>query len=258
MRTKLYAFLLGCFPFVSALGAPALVQHASNASYSASFTVALSGVAADDTLMVIPCGYTTPSTPTDSNGTVSTAFGYASGGTDGAGVGIYYVNAAAAGTHTFTVNFGTAGNGNAVIAAEFSGLAATPFDKASTLNYGSGSSASSGSITPASNGELLLGAVMGVGSDITFSSWTNGFTLGGSNLTDTGCAFAYYVQSAAASIDVGVTLSPTTQWVSGLAAFTSSGGASGGAPSQPSPFAVGASLWGRPVSLEAMAGLPVH
>ncbi|MGC8517892.1 MAG: hypothetical protein ACP5P4_05105 [Steroidobacteraceae bacterium] len=201
-----------------------LVQYSTytEAEPGTSVAVTLSGVTAGNFLVVCTATDTdivSLSSLTDSNGTPQTALAYApqvAGNTPSAG--IYFVPAAAAGTHTFTATF-SASVDCGIFAAEFSG-GATGLDVVSPLaNASSGTAVTSASITPTQNGDLLFG-VMAAHDAPSSITWNAGSL---TNISGGGfqpyATFGWLAQSTAAAIAASGTLSSSDPWGAAIAAF---------------------------------------
>lgn len=126
----------------------------------------------------------------------------------------YCVNPNKSASHTFTLS-GSSVFGRINVAA-FSGVAqSSPLDTAtSTSGSGGSNTLSSGSVTPAADGALLI-SLLSVGGGNTFAySGSPAFTQLDAHTTvggqDYSTGFAYYIQSTAASIN------STWGWASGV------------------------------------------
>lgn len=179
-------------------------------------TITINSVASGDFLvLLVDGGGNTPtlSTPTDTNGTLQTAIAYNAANP---GMGIYYEPSAASGTHTFNLTFSSSLN-TVLYVAEFSS-AVTGFDKASAIASGSSVSPLSASITPAANGELLIGLI-NAASTPTISSWGSPLVEQQSDASGPSSAWAWAVQPTAGSVSASATLSVSEPWVAAIAAF---------------------------------------
>lgn len=161
---------LACMPAMAGL-----VQKVNNHAASAtSVTCTLSGVAANDTLIAVFGGGTSEAlgsiADTPSGNAVSSGVPYGVGSSS-VGLGIYYVQAAASGSHTITVSFATAQNITCFL-AEYSGLAVSGvFDKASAISFNTTTSVTTPSITPAGSGELVIFGVIQSQASNSFSAF---------------------------------------------------------------------------------------
>lgn len=230
MKKLLLLALLAALAVHPAWSAVTLVQSATPINNSSnSTTISLTGVASGDTLIFLAtnAGQPTFSSVSDSLGnTVSTAVAYTcqSGGPC---LGVYYVQNASAGSHTITFTTTGTSSGGGYYLTEYSGLATSGvFDKASAVATGSGTSISTASITPASNGELLYGPIIQAFGGATFTSYTNGFTQQQTENSGPSSAWASVVQATAASVNFGATASAANVWESAIVAFKPSGGGS--------------------------------
>ena len=121
------------------------------------------------------------------------------------------------GATTITATFASSSYVN-IWGDEFSGVAtSSALDTSSFMATGTSSTATSNSITPAANRELLIAVVV-------IPIYTS-VTPGGSFATGDGTSgmligvTSYYVQSTAASISASFTFGTSTQWSVGIAAF---------------------------------------
>lgn len=224
---KLRALLLGLvllLPIHLAWATIALVQKTNGSNSTAtSITATLNGVAANNFLAIVVTGNSgalTPSSVTDSNGTVSVAVAFATTSVH-AGLGIYYVPATSAGTHIITLNWAST-NGSAVFVAEYSGVATSaPFDVGSAVAFGTAAAVATANITPAGNGELIVFGIGQQNSGDLFSAFTNGFVEEDSISTAPSGTWADLVQTTAAAISGGATTSVAggAGWAAAVAAF---------------------------------------
>jgi hypothetical protein len=225
MLKRLLLALLALLPLAAHAGI-ALVQNAQNRCASTTTcSITLSGVASNDLIDIYVVSNTTAQTLSsiaDSNGTVSTAVAYTDeepGSGQYAGAGVYYVTAAASGTHTFTVTFGATAN-IMLYAAEWSGAATSSvLDSASPIGSGVGDSSSSSSISPSANGELVLGFANVGAVSATISSWGSGLTQDDSNNSGPSTAWAYIVQTSASSASASYTNNGGAAWTAIVVAF---------------------------------------
>lgn len=222
--------LLACAPAFAAFSSTPVQKTNNRCATATTCTVALSGVANTDLLVVYVVSNATGQTlssDSDSNGTVSAAVAYSSTANN-IGAGVYYVTSAASGSHTFTFTFGLSSNIE-LFAFEFSGAATTsPFDLASVLATGTGTSALSASITPSGSNELVLGFANAGGSGYTFSGWGSSMTQQDSLSTGPSAGWADVVQTTATSAHALYTLSASITWTAVVVAFKP--GSGGGAP----------------------------
>jgi len=120
------------------------------------------------------------------------------------------------GATTITATFASSSYLN-IWGDEFSGVAtSSALDTSSFMTMGISNTATSNSITPAANGELLIAVEMqqAVASITPGGSFATGHGTGGLvGMT------SYYVQSTAASISASFTIGVSTSWWVGIAAF---------------------------------------
>jgi len=206
---------------------PALVQAAgaTETSGSTTLTATLPAASTAGNLLVLSASVYTGSTNhissvTDSAGNVwqkVNAWSVAGHNSDGE---IWYA-ANAAGTTSIVAHLATAGT-MAIEVMEFSGVATSnPLDtSAGTSN--TGTTASSGSITPAGSGELLVGMLAGHASAQTMTVSSAGFTVQ-SQQNSTGTiasvrtGYQVLTGTAATSFDAG--FGTTMYWAAGIVAF---------------------------------------
>lgn len=199
-----------------------LVQKANNTATATSVAVTLNGVASGNTLIIGIVGNSgalTPTSITDSNGTVSTAVAFATTSSR-AGIGIFYVQNAAAGTHLITSNWASS-NASSVYVAEYSGISTTtPFDVGSAIAFAASATIATASIVPAQNGELIYFLVGQQGLGETYSAFLNALTQEDSHSASAPSgAWADLIQTNAASINGGATSSSTAGSGAAVAAF---------------------------------------
>jgi len=125
----------------------------------------------------------------------------------------------------------TARSSTAVVRAgtvlEFAGIAATsPLDRA-VGTAGTSTVASSGPITPAATGELLVGFVAGHGSTQAMTVTTSGFTSlpqrTSAASTPTSVRAGYRVGATATPLSMTATFGASMYWAAGIAAFRVAG-----------------------------------
>lgn len=228
-RLLLIALAIVCCQ--AAFAAPALVQKGNaHPGSSATCAISLTGVAANDTLifyayMASAASFT--SIADSSGNTVSAAESWVHNPTSPTvSYGMYYVQAASAGTHTITITFGSAGT-VVCFMSEWSGLATTGvLDVAGTINFvATSATVTSNSITPTANGDLIIFAIGQSGASNTYSAWNNSFVQQDSyNASGPGGAWASEVQATAAAINGQVTSSGANNYAAGIAAFKAAGG----------------------------------
>lgn len=122
------------------------------------------------------------------------------------------------GTNTVTVNTIGGSTWGALTIAEFSGVATSgALDKSNSQVLGSSTTPASPSVTPATNGQLILGAVFGdnnASATITLSDTL----VHNSGVTD-GCAMQYKVQGTAAAVTSNFTFSPADNSIVAIVTF---------------------------------------
>jgi len=212
-----------------AFATPTLVQKANaHPGSSATCAVTLSGVAANDTLAFYAystANQTFTSIADSSGNTVSTADNWSSNVSPAISYGFFYVQAASAGTHTITITLASTGN-IVCFLSEWSGLATTGvFDTAGATHFvATSSTVTSNSITPATNGELIIFAIGQSNSGNTYSSWNNSFAQQDLyNSTGPGGVWASEVQATAAAISGQVTSSGANNYAANIVAFKAAG-----------------------------------
>jgi uncharacterized membrane protein len=135
---------------------------------------------------------------------------------------IWYASGASP-VSTVTVKLGTAASVVFQV-MEFSGIGAAVRIDAAAGASNTGTSAGSGTITPAAVGELVVGFVAGHGNAQTMSVTTPGFTAGPQSTT-TGTAVtvrsAYQVVPSTAAVGIGATFGTSMYWAAGVVAFVS-------------------------------------
>jgi hypothetical protein len=214
-------------------GSIAHLQQASNsdvsgrgyASFSATFPA---GTTSGSAIVIgVTYGNSNPTiTASDSQGnTYAQALStYDAGHNQGCAI-LYATNTRGNASDTVTVNF--SGGGVAYLGLgihEYSGVAASSVLDGTVGGKGNSGSPSSGSVTTTANGDLIFscGAEDGIGSGDTFTAGS-GFT----KRVDLGAAAAYAdedrVQATAGSIAATWTLSPSSSWVTNMAAFKAAG-----------------------------------
>lgn len=203
-----------------------LVQKASNTASATSVAATLNGVTAGNTLIIFIAsnsGALVPTSITDSNGTISTAVAFSTASSR-AGIGIFYVQNATAGTHIITSNWAST-NSSSVYVAEYSGISTTgALDTASPIAFAASATIATASITPSQNGELIFFGVGQQGLGETYSSFINGLTQEDSHSASAPSgAWADLIQSAAASINGGATSTSTAGSGAAVAAFIPAG-----------------------------------
>lgn len=219
------SLLLAVFLLTSAWAAPALIQQNENGANSVTtLTVSPTSSVTANNLLVLEVylqGAETVTSVTDSNGTPVAAVTFQS--SSAPSLGIYYEAGAASGTHTFTVTCATITNVQLYV-SEWSGVTtSSPLDGTMpAVKAGSGSTATSNSVTPTVSGDLAIVAAAQSASGGSFTSWTNGFVLGqNSNAHLTG-GWAYQVYNSTSSLSGGVTVGGS--WSMGIALFKATPG----------------------------------
>lgn len=192
-------------------------------------TAAINSTGADLFIVAVTSYSTTPITVSDSASNTWTGLTERTSGNNHLRI-FYCQGGTTSATHTFSTN----ANFYCIEVAVFSGSAATPFDVENGNTSGTTvSSLTTGSITPAGNGELIVSA-FGLGADAATSACTLSVN---SSLTITdqttavngvndGGALAYFAQPTAAAINPTWTLSVAQSVVTAsIAAFKGAGGA---------------------------------
>ena len=154
---------------------------------------------------------------------LATPTGSASANIDGA---IYYK--VADGTEGITWTFGLAASfKNSGCATEFTGAlsASGPLDK-TTLNDGTGTAATCGTLATLSQADELVVACYGCNTNATFSAHDNSQTqimtstsTGGSGATRNTTSFATRIVIANTAVNYGATVSASRDWTTGAATF---------------------------------------
>ena len=209
-------------------GAITHIQQASNSdisgrTYTSFSTTFPAGTTSGSAIIIgVTYGNTNPTiTATDSQGnTYAQAIStYDAGHSQGCAI-LYAINTRGNAPDTVTVNFSGAAAYLALGIHEYSGVAASSVLDGTAGTKGSGASPSSGSATTTANGDLIFScsAEDARGSGDTFTAGS-GFT----KRVDLGVAAAYAdedrVQATAGSIAATWTLSPSSDWVTNMAAF---------------------------------------
>lgn len=162
-------------------------------------------------------------TLTDSKGNTWTSL--TTYGTGSTYVRIHYCVSPTVGTgHTFTPSVGY----RAVAAMAFTGQAATPFDQQNGASATSGSSLSTGSITPTENDELVFAAI-GLSDTLTSISVNSGFTTdatrNSASGTNFGVGIGHIIQTTAGAVNPAWSWTgSTTQAGAAIASFKAAGG----------------------------------
>lgn len=221
------------------------VQSVAGNTTTSTMSVALTGVAMGNLLVIEVSAYANTSTapaPTDSNGTVSTAVA-ATGEPLGAGdysiTGIFYVQNAASGAHTFSWSGLTSGYDYKATATEYSGAATTSVLDVTANNKGTGSALAtltSGTTTALSTASDLAVVSISIAaqvgsSNIAITDPPTGYTsLGsGSNTsTDIGWEQAYQFLSSSAAQSTTWNWTPDASTQYAAAAIATFKPASGG------------------------------
>lgn len=136
---------------------------------------------------------------------------------------LFYQENTGAGTPTVTATFSAEANFVHLTIMEESGVATTtPLDKV-TSAIGTSNSASSGNVTPATDGQTLAGGMQAFGVTITATGgWTR-------RITDVSqeCVSFDQVQVTAAAVALTASLSGSTNWLAAIATFTAAAGGGG-------------------------------
>jgi hypothetical protein len=168
----------------------------------------------------------------DSNGNIFNLAVMQNQTADGDTLAIYYAMNIGSGANSVTVTQ-TAFTTLRFAILEYSGVATTSALDVATSAQGSGTSASSGSVTTIANGDLLLGGMMTSTTGVTYTAGT-GYT--SEEIVPatprTKLAVEDQMQASAGSTSATATFSTSQDWAAGLAAFRaarkSSSGSSGG------------------------------
>src|SRR5438477_9603273 len=150
---------------------------------------------------------------------------------NGSTLGILYVPAISGGATTVTVSMPTAGTLRFAI-LEYAGLATTSVLDGATATQGTSAAPSSGTVTTAANGDLLLGAIM-TGNPATFGAGS-GYIIEERvpAAPNTKLITEDRIQGAAGAAAASASLGGTDVWGAAVAAFRAAGGVGGGtAPS---------------------------
>jgi len=201
-----------------------LVQYANFAQATAvTCSISLDGVLSGDFLILIVSTSGTSdvdlSSIVDSAGTVETAIAYAPTSSNSIpGVGVYFVPAAAAGTHTFTATF-AASTAVTLAAIEFDSTV-LGFDLASAVATRRSTSPTSASILPSASEELLFGVIdlHGAPSGTNVVTWDSPLVSGQQGAYDPYVAWAWIQQGTAASVAASGT-APSDYWSAAILAF---------------------------------------
>ncbi|PYU10259.1 MAG: hypothetical protein DMG37_20930, partial [Acidobacteria bacterium] len=218
------------FTVTSGSGTVSLVQHRSiDAGTTSSGTLAFtSNNAAGNWIAVaIRAGSTTSETftITDTNGnTYQQAYQFATS-PSAIVFALYYAENIKGGPNTVSITDTVSGPLRFAI-FEYSGVAAShSIDAVPVIAQGQSASASSGNLTTATNGDLLLGTVVTPNAD-TFTAGT-GYVIEESVPSASAAKLIVedQIQSAAGPVSATATVSPSDAWAVGLAAFRSIAGA---------------------------------
>lgn len=214
--TKILAFLtLLLSPALAFAASPALVQSITwNNSTSATGTIGPTN--SGDSLIVVAWG---------TGGGTWGAFTNTAGSTviqdvNTANFAVYRVASCLTGTQHFNV-VETGFSGVYSVILEVSNLGSS----VQVASEASGSSANplTSSLTPAANNAFIIATVKTGSGTATFSAWTNSFTQDHTSTTGPSLADAYLVQASAASVNAGVTLSASENWLADIVAYTTGG-----------------------------------
>jgi chitodextrinase len=198
---------------------PTLIQSAG----SSTTTVGLQTPSAAGDLLVLSASLATGTTNhitgvTDSAGNVWQRIGTASVSGHNSDGELWYTSGSASVT---SVTVTTASTSVALEVEEFSGVAATaPLDPSSSVTSGSGTSAATGSVTPAQAGDLAVGFVAGHGSGQAVTT-TAGYTAQAQVTTGTSATLStgYQVLGGPSPQSFGGTSAKSMYWAAGLAFF---------------------------------------
>jgi RHS repeat-associated protein len=205
-----------------AKGTISLVQHASTdagTAASASLTFTSNNTAGNFIAVCIRAGHISESfSVMDSLGNTYRQAVAFSETVNGNTLGIFYAENTAGGSNTVTVNISTSSTLRFII-LEYSGIALANSIDENTAAQGTSTSPNSGSMTTTTNGDLLLSAILSAGS-ATFTAGS-GYTLEESipASPNTKLIAEDQIQTTAGAVSAGATLSVSTQWAAGLAAF---------------------------------------
>lgn len=138
---------------------------------------------------------------------------------DGMAVALYYAENIAGGSNTVTVSKPQPDGGLRFAIFEYSGVALTGSLDQTSEGQGSSATPDSGAITPASDGELVIGAVATANGE-TFTGGT-GFAINETvpEAPDTMLMVEGRTQAARSSVSAGATLSASDDWAAVVATF---------------------------------------
>ncbi len=199
-----------------------LIQYAKFAQATATTcSISLDGVLSGDFLILIVSTNTANadlSSVVDSAGTAETALAYTATSSGVIpDVGVYFVPAAAAGTHTFTATF-AASTEVTLAAIEFDSTV-LGFDLASAVTTGNSASPASASILPSASDELLFGVIdLNGAPGANAVTWDSPLVSGQQGAYDPYVAWAWIQQGTAASVAASGT-APSGYWSAAILAF---------------------------------------
>ena len=229
------------------------VQQASNSDVTGrsftSFSVTLPAATTTGDAIVIGLTYGNANTPITATDTFGNSYTqaiatYDAGHNQGCTI-LYATGIKGNGLDTVTLNFSSQLAYLGMGVHEYSGIASLGALDGTVGAQGNGSSPSSGSLTTKANGDLIFSCITedAIGSGINFTPGS-GFT----KRVDLGATAAYAdedgVQAIAGPIAATWTMSPSSQWVTNMAAFKSVNGAAAPTITNMSPTsgAVGTSV----------------
>lgn len=205
---------------------PTQVQKTSNSGTGTALSVTLLGVTAGNFLWVglVTGGTAAPTSVTDSSGQTPALAVNSSYALFGNGAQ-YYIENAAAGTHTFTANF-AASTSCDIFAAEYSGIATvgaldgTPSQKSSS----SGTAITSGNTTPSQVNDLVMVLIGQSGASHTYTGFLGGVTQEALINSGPSATWADLVDTGTAAISSGATSNASSNWSCSIALFKAAGG----------------------------------
>lgn len=218
------------FTVTSGSGTVSLVQHRSldaGTTTSGTLAFASNNTAGNWIAVAVRAGSTTSETftITDTNGnTYHQAYQFATS-PSAIVFALYYAENIKGGANTISITDTVSGPFRFAI-FEYSGVAASnSIDAVPVIAQGQSASASSGNLTTATNGDLLLGTVVTPNAD-TFTAGT-GYVIEESVPSASGAKLIVedQIQTTAGAVSATATVSPSDEWAVGLAAFRSIAGA---------------------------------
>lgn len=138
-----------------------------------------------------------------------------------AGIGVYVLPSSATGTHTVAAAFSVNVTGDLFLVEVPLGGSPTADVSSPALRNTAQVSVVTNSITTESAGDFVIAVFIAETTGLTYSAWTNSFTLGDSdNSTSSSTAWGYLPQPSAGAITAGATLSSAIPSIAGIVALT--------------------------------------